>query len=197
MAERSLRLVHSRPAPRKREPVLSNGVFGMLIFVLSEIMFFAALVSSHLVVKAQTMVWPPPDQPRLPVEQTGINSLFLLASGVVLHLGVRAFRREPASAKRQLWAALGLGALFVGLQGVEWARLLAQGLTLSSGSYASFFYLIVGMHALHAVGAILGLGWVARRVQGGTATLEQLQTAQVFWTFVVVLWPFLYWQVYL
>ncbi len=197
MAERSLRLVHSRPAPRKREPVLSNGVFGMLIFVLSEIMFFAALVSSHLVVKAQTMVWPPPDQPRLPVEQTGINSLFLLASGVVLHLGVRAFRREPASAKRQLWVALGLGALFVGLQGVEWARLLAQGLTLSSGSYASFFYLIVGMHALHAVGAILGLGWVARRVQGGTATLEQLQTAQVFWTFVVVLWPFLYWQVYL
>ncbi len=197
MAERALKLVHSRPAPQKREPVLSNGVFGMLIFVLTEIMFFAALISSQLVVKAQATVWPPPGQPRLPVEQTAFNSSFLLASGIVLYLAGRAFKRDPASARKLLWAAMGLGGLFVGLQGVEWAGLIAQGFTLSSGSIGGFFYLIIGLHALHAVAAILGVAWVAQRVQRGVATLDQVQTAQLFWAFVVGVWPFLYWQVYL
>lgn len=197
MAERALRLVHSRPAPRKREPAFSNGVFGMMIFVLTEIMFFAALISSQMVVRSQVMIWPPAGQPRLPALQTGINSSFLLLSGVLLYFAGRAFKRESASAKRLIWASVGLGALFVGLQGVEWVRLIGQGFTLSSSSAGAFFYLIVGLHALHAVAAILGLTWVAARVQRGVATLEQLQTAQIFWAFVVGVWPILYWQVYL
>lgn len=197
MAERALRLVHSRPAPKKRAPVFSNGVFGMMIFVLTEIMFFAALISSQMVVRAQVMIWPPAGQPRLPAMQTAINSSFLLLSGVLLYLAGRAFKREPGSAKKLIWASLGLGALFVGLQGVEWVRLISQGFTLSSSSAGAFFYLIIGLHGLHAVAAILGLGWVAARVQRGVATLEQLQTAQIFWAFVVGIWPILYWQVYL
>lgn len=197
MAERTLRLVHSRPAPRKRGPLVSNGVFGMLIFVLSEIMFFSALISAHMVVKSQAGVWPPPGQPRLPVEFTAVNTSFLMASGFVLFLAGRAFKREPARARVPLYGAIGLGALFVGLQGVEWARLLGDGLTVSSSTHGAFFYLIVGLHALHAVSAILGLGWVALRLHRGVATLEQLQTAQVFWAFVVGVWPFIYWQVYL
>jgi len=169
----------------------------MLIFVLSEIMFFSALISAHMVVKSQAGVWPPPGQPRLPVEFTAVNTSFLMVSGFVLFLAGRAFKREPARAGAPLYGAIGLGALFVGLQGVEWARLLGDGLTVSSSTHGAFFYLIVGLHALHAVSAILGLGWVALRLHRGVATLEQLQTAQVFWAFVVGVWPFIYWQVYL
>lgn len=197
MAERSLKLVHSRPAPKKRAPVVSNGVFGMLIFVLTEIMFFAALISAQMVVRAQTMVWPPPGQPRLPVEQTALNTGFLVLSGVALWYAGRAFQKDAARAKAPLFASLGFGALFVGLQGVEWVQLLGQGMRVSSSSHAGFFYLIVGIHALHAVGALIGLGWIAARLRRGAATLEQLRTAQVFWAFVVGVWPFIYWQVYL
>lgn len=197
MAERSLKLIHSRPAPRKREPVIPNAVFGMVLFVLVEVMFFAAFISSHMVVKAGTAVWPPPGQPRLPVEQTTFNTSFLVLSGVALFLAGRAFRKEPARARIPLYAAMGLGTLFVGLQGVEWTRLIGEGLTLTSSTHGGFFYLIVGMHALHALAALAGLGWVAWRLSRGVLTREQLQASQVFWYFVVGVWPFLYWQVYL
>ena len=43
---------------------------------------------------------------------------------------------------------------FVVFQGFEWVRLIGEGLTMTSGTLGAFFYLIVGMHALHAFAAI-------------------------------------------
>ena len=55
----------------------------MIIFVATEIMFFAGLMSAHTIAKATVLggVWPPPGQPRLPVERTAINTAILLLSG--------------------------------------------------------------------------------------------------------------------
>ena len=47
---------------------MPHGLFGMAIFVISEIMFFAGMISAFLIVKAAATSWPPLDQPRLPVE---------------------------------------------------------------------------------------------------------------------------------
>ena len=84
-----------------------------------------------------------------------------------------------------------------GLQGVEWARLVAQGLTLTSSTLGSFFYLIVGLHALHAIAALCVLVYTWRRLERGWLAQDQLAAAQVFWYFVVGLWPVLYGVVYL
>ena len=85
----------------------------------------------------------------------------------------------------------------VGLQGVEWVGLIAQGLTMTSSTHGGFFYLIVGSHALHAVIAIGVVAWATLRLFKGALTLGELQATSVFWFFVVLLWPFLYWKVYL
>ncbi len=121
----------------------------------------------------------------------------LLASGVALFLARRAFERDRSGALRPLGIALGLGTFFVFFQGVEWVRLIGQGLTLTSSSLGSFFYLIVGVHALHAVVAIGILGRVWLRLRRGWLTGAQLATAEVFWYFVVGVWPVLYLVVYL
>ena len=92
---------------------------------------------------------------------------------------------------------MALGAFFVLFQGWEWVQLLGEGLTLQSSSLGSFFYLIVGMHALHAVAALLVLFWVASRLRQGFLASSQLATAEVFWYFVVGVWPVLYLVVYL
>jgi cytochrome c oxidase subunit 3 len=70
-------------------------------------------------------------------------------------------------------------------------------LTLTSSQLGSFFYVIVGTHALHAMAAIviLALAWQAMR--RGTLTRPRLGAVQLFWYFVVLVWPLLYWQVYL
>lgn len=184
-------------AESRRQPLVPNGVMGMLIFVAAEAMFFAGLISAFTIVKSGSVMWPPPGQPRLPIEQTAFNTALLLASGVALFLARRAFQRERARARRPLGLAMALGALFVALQGVEWVALLRQGLTLTSSPLGSFFYLIVGLHALHAVIALGVLAYAALRLQRGWLASSQLAAAEVFWYFVVGLWPVLYAVVYL
>jgi cytochrome c oxidase subunit 3 len=170
---------------------------GMLIFVLTELMLFSGLISAFAIVRAGAVVWPPPGQPRLPIEATAFNTALLLASGVSLFLAQRRFFRDREAARRPLLLAMLLGAGFVVLQGVEWVRLIREGLTLTSSTLGSFFYLIVGLHALHAVAALGVLVYTWRRLERGWLAQHQLAAAQVFWYFVVGLWPVLYAVVYL
>lgn len=180
-----------------RYQIVPHGVMGMLIFVVTEAMMFAGLISAFMIVKGATGVWPPPNQPRLPVETTALNTVALLASGLVLFWAGRSFDRDPDSARRPMAAALALGAFFVAAQGREWVELIADGLTLTSSTHGAFFYLIVGTHGLHAVAAILALGWAFQRLRAGTLTYQQLAPVQIFWYFVVGVWPVLYTLVYL
>lgn len=188
-----------RPEPRPRRQLVSNGVMGMIMFIFTEVMFFAGLISAHTIVRSQTagQMWPPFGQPRLPIEQTAINTAALMASGLVLVLTWFAFRREAQRARIPLLISIGLGAFFVVFQGVEWVALLAEGLTLTSSTYGAFFYVIVGTHALHAVAALLALGWTWTRLDKERLTASQLATVSAFWYFVVLVWPVLYWRVYL
>ncbi len=191
--------IEQRPAPTKSEPLIGSGVLGMLIFVFTEVMFFAGLISAHTIVRSQAAgeLWPPYGQPRLPVEQTALNSLALLVSGVVLVLAWFAYRRQENGARIPLLLSVLLGTVFVGFQGMEWMALLAEGLTMQSSTYGGFFYLIVGAHAIHAVGALGGLIWAFYKLDHGELTASQLATVSTLWYFVVLVWPVLYWKVYL
>lgn len=183
--------------PRERQPPVPSEVLGITIFILTEMMFFAGMVSAYTISRAGVPVWPPPGQPRLPLEQTAFNTVALLLSGAALWYAGRQFSRQgPASARAPYLVSLALGGVFVAFQGYEWAMLLGEGLTLTSSTHGSFFYLIVGAHALHVVGGAIVLG-----VLFGQLVRDQLQTnafwaARLFWYFVVLLWPLLYWQVY-
>jgi len=188
-----VRLVSQERSPR----VISNGVLGMTLFVLTEIMLVAGMISAFSIVRASSAVWPPPDQPRLPFEETAINTAALLFSGLLLVLAQRRFQRNRASARLPLIGAALLGLFFVVFQGWEWASMLGQGLTLTSSTLGSFFYLIVGTHALHAIAAIGLLGQAWWRLETGWLQPSQLATAAVLWYFVVGVWPVIYWRVYL
>lgn len=189
----------SRPEPRRGPKLVASGVMGMLMFTFTEVMLFAGMISAHAIVRARSagQMWPPFGQPRLPVQQTAFNTGALLVSGIALVFAHLAYRRRARQALGPLGIAVLLGLFFVVFQGVEWTALLAQGLTLQSSSYGSFFYLIVGMHALHAVAAILCLTWAWFRLRRGTLSPSQLGTVEVFWYFVVLIWPLIYIKVYL
>lgn len=184
-------------AESRREPLMQSGVMGMLIFVMTECMLFAGLISAFTIVRSGAAVWPPPDQPRLPLEETALNTVALLLSGVLLFVAGRRYQRDRESVKTPLLLSMLLGAFFVAFQGFEWAALIRQGLTITSSSLGGFFYLIVGMHALHAVAALGVLVYTWVRIQRGWIAQTQLAAAQVFWYFVVGVWPVLYTVVYL
>ncbi|MCE7892103.1 MAG: cytochrome c oxidase subunit 3 [Deltaproteobacteria bacterium] len=183
-------------AEQRREPLVPSGVMGMLIFVFTEVMLFAGLISAFTIVRSSAVVWPPPGQPRLPFEATAFNTAVLLASGASLQWARRRFDRSRASARTPLALAIALGAFFVVVQGAEWVAMIGQGLTLRSSTLGSFFYLIVGVHALHALAALVLLGVTFRRLQRGWLASTQLGTAEVLWYFVVLVWPVLWLVVY-
>src|SRR3984893_15448992 len=137
------------PAPDTRKH-LPNSVLAMIIFVVAEIMFFAALMSAHTIARATVMggVWPPAGQPRLPVERTAFNTAILLLSGALLFFSSRRARGSHEKALPYLVGAIATGIAFVLLQGVEWVALLREGLTMTSSAHGAFFYLIVGAAAL-------------------------------------------------
>jgi cytochrome c oxidase subunit III len=181
----------------RREP-LPNSLVGMLLAIASELMLFAGLISAFTISKAGASAgtWTMPSEPLLPVRSTALNTMALLASGVLVFVAFRQFQHRSASASRTLLAAWGLGAAFVVLQGREWWGLLSRGLTMYSSGLGAFFYLIVGTHAVHAVCALVGLGVAWIRLRRGTLSASFFLGAQVFWYFVVGIWPVIYGRVY-
>lgn len=183
-------------AEQRREPLVPSGVMGMLIFVFTEVMLFAGMISAFTIIRSSAVVWPPPGQPRLPFEATAFNTAVLLLSGAALLWTRRTFNRSRAAARTPLIVAIALGAFFVVVQGAEWVAMIGQGLTLTSSTLGSFFYLIVGAHALHALAALVLLGVTLTRLQRGWLASSQLGTAEVLWYFVVAVWPVLWLVVY-
>jgi len=177
-------------------PLLANAVLAVLIFVFTEIMLFAGLISAFTITRASALEWPPPGQPRLPVEETAVNTAALLLSGLLLFAAGRMFQREAARAVLPFLLSFLLGGFFVVFQGAEWLALVREGLTLTSSTHGSFFYLIIGLHALHVVAALIALGYVGRCLWRGTLTPSTFSAARIFWYFVVSVWPLLYWRVY-
>ena len=186
------------PATVRRRALIPNGVLGMLLFVIVEIMFFAGFISAFIIARATARpgMWPPPDQPRLPFEETAFNTGALLVSGVLLVVAHFIHKKDPSKARPWLIGSIVLGALFVVLQGSEWLAMIQQGLTLTSSTMGSFFYTIVGCHGLHAVIALGGLLYALARLWRGTLKPVELWTVEVFWFFVVGLWPFIYVLIY-
>jgi len=180
---------------------LPNSVLAMIIFVATEIMFFAALMSAHTIARATVLggVWPPMGQPRLPVERTAFNTAILLLSGALLLVANRRARGGAGYEKARPFVAGAIiaGIAFVLLQGVEWVALLREGLTITSSTHGAFFYLIVGAHAMHAVVAIAALAAIYFPMRRGTLSLSRFAATQIFWYFVVLVWPVIYLRVYL
>jgi heme/copper-type cytochrome/quinol oxidase subunit 3 len=170
----------------------------MLIFVAAEVMFFSGLISAFVIGRSNALGgWPPPGQPRLPVEETAFNTGALLASGVALYFANRAFKNGAPSTKRLLLLSIALGGFFLVFQGAEWVALVGEGLTLTSGQLGGFFYLLVGTHAVHVAAGFLILLYTYRRLSHDDLDGFTFWPAQIFWYFVVGVWPILYWQVYL
>ena len=182
-----------------RTPI-SSGVIGMLIFMVTEAMFFAGLISAYLVIRAGIEEWPPWGQPRLPVLATAFNSVVLLASGFIMAQSRAYFKKnELLLGRRRLGISILFGTFFLLFQGYEWIQLLEFGFTLSSSVYGGLFYLLIGAHGFHVMGALATLIYVWNRMGNpvNPITPEGLFPFQLLWYFVVCVWPILYVLVYL
>jgi heme/copper-type cytochrome/quinol oxidase subunit 3 len=186
---------------RGPKPPVGNAYLAMLLFIGADVMFFAGLIGAFVVFRFGTVDWPPPNQPRLPVEVTGVNTVILLASGYTM---LRTWRRLRNWNRQRILNGLTvtavLGSIFLLVQGNEWVKLLGYGLTLSSGVYGAIFYTLIGCHAVHVLGAVTWLVAVLIMLKKGSFSARRhvgIKLAGMYWFLVVGLWPILYTLVYL
>ena len=99
---------------------ISSGVIGILIFMVTEAMFFAGLISAYMVIRAGIEEWPPWGQPRLPVLATAFNTICLLASGFIMAHSRACFKKKNFPLGRKwLGISILLGTFFLVFQGYE------------------------------------------------------------------------------
>jgi cytochrome c oxidase subunit III len=186
---------------------------GTIVWLASELMFFAALFACYFTIRAVVPELWAQETPELNVPFSTINTTVLVLSSVTCQLGVFAAERGQVGRTAGVlnvgkwglreWFVLTylMGAFFIGGQVLEYAELIHGGITLSSSPYGSVFYLTTGFHGLHVTGGliaflfVLGRTFMARRF-----THEQAITAIVvsyYWHFVDVVWIALFATIYL
>lgn len=178
---------------------MPSAVLGALIFVAAEVMFFSGIISALTISRAGAPegTWPPAGQPPLASTAGDVGTAVLFASGALLVGARRLLGRDVPRARQVLLASVALGAAFVLLQVRHAITLVASGLTMTSSQQASFFFLLGGLHTLHAVLTLAALLVAWRRLGRGARAPGLFAAAQVFWFFVVLIWPVVYARVYL
>jgi len=169
---------------------------GTVVFLASELMFFAGLFAAWYTLRGSTQVWPPADV-ELDVLRTGLATAVLVGSSFTMHAADRAAHRDDLDgAVRWVLITFGLGAVFLGNQVLEYTEL---DFTHTSHAYGSIFYVMTGLHGLHV---LIGLGIMATILWVGTGRTraplaEPLTMASYYWHFVDVVWVAMFATIYL
>jgi len=186
----------STPAPTPRE--MSGPVMGMVLFVASEAMFFAAFFGGYFTIKANAKVWPPPGVPHLEIGIATLLTVILVSSSVVIQLCLRAIRRgKQRLAVTLLGVTIAMGVVFLLLQLYDYSQL---GFGVKDGAFGTLFYMMTGIHMAHVFGGVVFLALVFGQAMGGMVTPsnhDSLAAGAIYWDFVDVIWILLFTTFYL
>ena len=185
------------PAPglvdRQAVSSASSSVTGMVLFVASEAVFFAAFLGIYATSYAAARVWPPAGitSPSLVLPTIGV--VLLLASGAAVGQAMRLAHRPeyPRSVLPWLAAGLALAVAFGVLLGISYADIPFG---VGQGIYESLYYMITGLELAHVVGGAVLLALVLVRAWSGELALRRdpVQSAAIYWYFVVGLGAVIY-----
>ncbi|MEN9667520.1 MAG: Cytochrome c oxidase subunit 3, partial [Planctomycetota bacterium] len=108
---------------------LSKGKLIMWLFLSTEIMFFAALLGSYVVLRFGAAIWPKPHHVHLSEPIGAFNTFVLICSSVTIVLALEAAKANKVSmAKNWMIATLLLGSLFLGIKGYEYSAKFSHGI---------------------------------------------------------------------
>ena len=174
---------------------------GTIVWLSSELMFFAALFAMYFTIRSVAPGEWPPEGVHLDLPLSATFTAILVASSLTCQLGVFAAERGDVYGLRRWYAiTLLMGTVFVLGQGYEYSNLVEEGVTIASSSYGSIFYLATGFHGLHVIGGLVAFLIVLGRTLYGQYTPQQATTAIVvsyYWHFVDVVWIALWGTIYI
>jgi cytochrome c oxidase subunit 3/cytochrome o ubiquinol oxidase subunit 3 len=179
---------------------LDNTKIAMWAFLGSECLFFGSFISTYLLYRNRVLDGPTPHE-IYDIPFTSVSSFVLLMSSVTMVLALSSIQRGDHRAMR-IWllATAFLGMSFIGGQIYEFTTFVDEGLTLSTSTFGSSFFVLTGFHGAHVtVGILMLLTLVAMSMFG---RLPQTQARKVemiglYWHFVDVVWIVIFTVIYL
>jgi cytochrome c oxidase subunit 3 len=175
---------------------------GTIVWLASELMFFAGLFAMYFTARARATDGWPPAPTELDVPYALVFTLILVASSVTCQFGV--FAAESGNVyglRRWFTITFVMGLAFVLGQANEYHTLVTHHeTTISSSTFGSVFFLTTGFHALHVIGGLVAFIFVLIRSTMGRFTPAQATAAIVvsyYWHFVDVVWVGLFATIYL
>lgn len=187
-----------RVHPLTRPNMVSVGV---IIWLSSELMFFAGLFAAYFTVRAaHPGAWPEPPT-KLDTGYDLIFTVILVLSSITCQYGVFAAERGDVFALRRWFTITFLmGLTFILGQGNEFRVMIEDGTTMSSSGYGSVFYITTGFHGLHVVAGLAAFTFFLIRTAMSRFTPAQAATAIVisyYWHFVDIIWIALFTTIFI
>ncbi len=185
------------------EKVRTGLRMGMVLFIVSEVLFFAGFFWSYFysaLFPNEVMggIWPPKGITTLdPFHLPYLNTLILLLSGTTVTWAHHAILDNRLNeALKGLLVTIGLGITFTCVQAYEYGH---AAFTIKDGVYGSNFYMATGFHGLHVIIGTIFLSVCAYRVWRKDLTPKAhigFEAAAWYWHFVDVVWLFLFVSIY-
>jgi cytochrome c oxidase subunit 3 len=185
---------------------------GTIVWLSSELMFFAALFAAYFTIRAVSPELWAQETELLNIPFSTTNTVILVLSSVTCQLGVFAAERGQVGRTGSVLNVRGwglrewfiltymMGAVFIGGQALEYTELVHEGLTLSSSAYGSAFYLATGFHGLHVTGGLIAFLFVLGRTYLARKFTHEQAVASIvvsyYWHFVDVVWIALFFTIY-
>jgi cytochrome o ubiquinol oxidase subunit III len=174
--------------------------YGFWLFLLSDIIIFAALFAAYAVLSGETAGGP--DAASLfDKKHVLIETACLLASSVTCGFGSLAVQSgEKGSTYFWMGVTFILGAIFLGLEVSEFGHMLDIGAGPSRSAFLSAFFTLVGTHGLHVT---IGLCWlIVMLLQGATLGFRPMVARRffcfgLFWHALDIVWIGVFTIVYL
>ncbi len=177
---------------------------GMVLFIASEVMFFAAFFWGYFDAALFPMdaignTWPPKNVETLdPFHLPYLNTLILLLSGTTVtwahHELVHGNMKDTTKA---LLITVLLGLIFTCVQAFEYMHATFK---FTDGIYSSVFYMSTGFHGVHVIiGTAFLMVCLFRSMKKKDFTPKQhvgFEAAAWYWHFVDVVWLFLFIAIY-
>lgn len=174
-------------------------VFGFWIYLMTDLIIFAVLFATLLVLRDATYGGPSGHQ-LLDVPYAFVETLILLTSSFTCAVALRKVQnKERNGAVFWFLVTFALGAWFLSRELVEFSRFVAQGASWQRSAFLSSFFTLVGTHGLHiAIGLLWLLVTVVRLVLRPLvdSTIVKIFLPGIFWHFLDFVWIFIFTVVY-
>ena len=188
---------HGPPDPNRSSRV-DPQLLGMLLFIISEIMLFAAFFTAYFFIRVVLDAPWPAEGDRLPIETGIANSFILFSSSGTMHWALESARRgNRLGLKLGLLTTLLLGATFLGVQINEYVFL---DFGPDDSAQGTIFYGLTGLHGAHVAVGLLLLGFATVRAFRGHFSREEhrgVEVPGIYWHFVDIAWVFVFSSLYL